>query len=111
MHKKTVFVFALLVGTVALVACGSGESASETAESTETSMSSAVSYPECSARGNPEELAERPSPLTEVAVDYENGVGTLCYGAPSARGREVMGGLVPFGTPWRAGATNLLLCT
>ena len=106
MHKKTVFVFALLVGTVALVACGSGESASETAESTETSMSSAVSYPECSARGNPEELAERPSPLTEVAVDYENGVGTLCYGAPSARGREVMGGLVPFGTPWRAGANE-----
>ena len=43
MHKKTVFVFALLVGTVALVACGSGESASETAESNETSMSSAVS--------------------------------------------------------------------
>src|SRR2546430_13590132 len=30
----------------------------------------------------------------------------LCYSRPSARGRKVMGGLVPFGQPWRLGANE-----
>ncbi len=115
MRKKTAFVLAVFAGTAALVACGSGDSSSETMETAETSMSSTATYPECRIapaterfpeRGTPEELAARPSPLTDVTVDYENGVGTLCYGAPSARGREVIGGLVPFGSPWRAGANE-----
>ena len=111
MHKNTAFVFAMLVGTAALVACSSGDTASEATEAMET----AVTYPECRIapaterfpeRGTPEEVAGRPSPLSGVNLDYENGVGTLCYGAPSARGREVMGGLVPYGNPWRAGANE-----
>lgn len=48
----------------------------------------------------------RPSPLQEVRFTYEGGEGLLCYGAPSARGREIMGGLVPFGQPWRIGANE-----
>ena len=30
----------------------------------------------------------------------------VCYGRPSARGRKIMGGLVPFGEPWRLGANE-----
>jgi hypothetical protein len=30
----------------------------------------------------------------------------LCYGRPSARERQVAGGLVPYGEPWRLGANE-----
>lgn len=48
----------------------------------------------------------RASPLQEVRFSYDGGEGLLCYGAPSARGREVVGGLVPYGAPWRTGANE-----
>lgn len=48
----------------------------------------------------------RPSPLKQLRFSYDGGEGLLCYGAPSARGRDVMGGLVPFGSPWRLGANE-----
>ena len=48
----------------------------------------------------------RPSPLRQVSFTFDGGEGLLCYGAPSARGRKIMGGLVPFGQPWRAGANE-----
>lgn len=54
----------------------------------------------------PEEAANRPSPLRQLSFTYEGGEGLLCYGAPSARGREIMGGLVPYGQLWRAGANE-----
>lgn len=61
----------------------------------------------CFLRGaTPEEAANRPSPLREVRFSYEGGEGLLCHGAPSARGREIMGGLVPYGELWRAGANE-----
>ena len=50
--------------------------------------------------------AARPSPLQDSGVQLASGRPFLCYGAPSARGREVMGGLVPFGEPWRMGANE-----
>jgi hypothetical protein len=31
---------------------------------------------------------------------------TICYGRPYAKGRTVMGDLVPFGQPWRLGANE-----
>ncbi len=49
---------------------------------------------------------ERPSPLRQMHFSYEGGEGLLCYGSPSANGREVFGGLVPFGEPWRLGANE-----
>ena len=60
----------------------------------------------CSVRGSMDEAAERPSPLKTLNISFDGGMGLLCYGAPSARGREVMGGLVPFGSPWRLGANE-----
>ncbi len=48
----------------------------------------------------------RASALEQVSFSYDGGEGLLCYGAPSANGREVVGGLVPFGQPWRLGANE-----
>lgn len=53
-----------------------------------------------------EEAAERTSPLRELRFSYDGGEALLCYGAPSARGREIMGGLVPYAEPWRTGANE-----
>lgn len=52
------------------------------------------------------EAAERPSPLGVVAITMGDHEATLCYGRPSANDRTVMGGLVPFGEPWRTGANE-----
>lgn len=50
--------------------------------------------------------AERPSPMGVVSIPMHGQEATLCYGRPSAKGRAVMGGLVPFGQPWRMGANE-----
>lgn len=54
----------------------------------------------------PEEAAERTSPLRTLSFAFQGGEALLCYSAPSARGREIMGKLVPFGEPWRTGANE-----
>lgn len=53
---------------------------------------------------SPEEAQQRVSPHSRVSFSYDGGEGLLCYGAPSARDREIMGDLVPYGQPWRMGA-------
>ena len=60
----------------------------------------------CWIRGPADKLAERPSPLDSIAVQVGGGSMKLCYSRPSARGRRVMGGLVPFDQPWRLGANE-----
>ena len=52
------------------------------------------------------DLEGRQSPLQELSFSYDGGEGLLCYGAPSARERVVMGELVPYGTVWRLGANE-----
>lgn len=51
-----------------------------------------------------EQAAERASPRDSAAIDLSAGMAKICYGAPSARGRDIMGGLVPYDQPWRGGA-------
>ena len=46
------------------------------------------------------------SPPTSTAVMIEGKKLRVDYGAPSMRGRKVMGGLVPFGEVWCAGAND-----
>ncbi len=46
---------------------------------------------------SPHSLLEQTVGLTEVSIDYSR---------PSVRGREVFGGLVPFGEVWRTGANQ-----
>lgn len=66
----------------------------------------------CRYRGSRAELARRASPLDSVEVTIDGRTVRVCYGRPSAHGRSIMGGLVPFGSPWRLGAnepTRLIL--
>ena len=56
------------------------------------------------ARGNP---ADRPSPLDSAVVSMGDDMVKVCYGAPSANDRELVGGDIhPFGQPWRTGANE-----
>lgn len=82
----------LVVACVALAACSGA----------------AQELPSCFVRGEagPSELAERPSPLDSASVSLGDGALKICYGAPSARGREIVGDLVPFNSPWRGGANE-----
>lgn len=93
---------------VLLVAgCGGGSEAGE-AEMAETAeamdeMEMADAGLACVVMGD---LEGRQSPLQELSFSYEGGEGLLCYGAPSARERVVMGELVPYGEVWRLGANE-----
>jgi hypothetical protein len=60
----------------------------------------------CWFRGNPAQLAQRPSPPESTQVQLGGATVKVCYGAPSANGRQIMGGLVPLGQPWRLGANE-----
>lgn len=56
--------------------------------------------------GTTADAAARPSPLGEVRFTLGGQEALLCYSRPSANGRTVMGGLVPYGEPWRLGANE-----
>ena len=60
----------------------------------------------CTHRGSAADLAKRPSPLDSAQATIEGAVVKVCYGRPSARGRTMLGGELPFGTPWRLGANE-----
>lgn len=64
--------------------------------------------PTCTFRAPPEELAGRASPPDSVIVSLEGAGAKLCYGAPSTRGRTMVGHeeWVPWGQPWRMGANE-----
>ena len=82
---------AIPVLSLALLATACGDTAREAA---------------CWTTSTPEQLAERPSPLDSVMVTLGGAEAKVCYGRPSARGREVMGALVRFGEIWRFGANE-----
>lgn len=50
--------------------------------------------------------ATRRSPLDSVRFEIQGTPVMICYGRPSARGRVIMGDLVPFGSLWRTGANE-----
>lgn len=56
--------------------------------------------------GTTADAAARPSPLSDVRFSLGGQEALLCYSRPSANGRTVMGGLVPYGEPWRLGANE-----
>lgn len=49
---------------------------------------------------------ERKSPKATVKENLAGINLVINYGQPSARGREIFGGLVPYGEVWRAGANE-----
>ena len=60
----------------------------------------------CFVRGSMGEATARQSPLQVTEITLAGETATLCYGSPSARGRTVMGELVPFERRWRLGANE-----
>lgn len=62
--------------------------------------------PGCARPADAAALAARLSPLDSVQVTVAGSVLKVCYGRPSVRGRQVAGGLVPYGQPWRLGANE-----
>jgi hypothetical protein len=102
-------VFALLS---VIAACGGQEAPSNEAE---TGAAPAAEPPpatasagglSCTLQGATlQEAQARVSPHSSLPFNFGSVRALLCYGAPSARGREIMGGLVPYnGEPWRMGA-------
>jgi hypothetical protein len=48
----------------------------------------------------------RASPYASASVSLEGGEAVICYSRPSAREREIFGGLVPLDRFWRTGANE-----
>lgn len=59
----------------------------------------------CTPSGNMP-VAGRQSPYDSVTVNVGGQQLRVCYGRPSAGGREIFGGLVPWGQLWRTGANE-----
>lgn len=51
-------------------------------------------------------LDKRASPLDSVSFTVGQAEVKVCYGRPSAKGRQIFGGLVPYGQLWRTGANE-----
>ena len=51
-------------------------------------------------------LKLRPSPLAITSVRYKDHYVKITYSQPQRKGREIFGGLVPFGKVWRTGANE-----
>jgi hypothetical protein len=58
----------------------------------------------CTHFGSP--LAGRASPLDSVQLVVNGATIKVCYGRPYVKSRVIMGGLVPYGQPWRLGANE-----
>ena len=58
----------------------------------------------CWFQDKPAEVAQRKSPHDSASVAMDGGTVKVCYGRPHQNGRAIMGKLVPYGEPWRAGA-------
>ena len=106
MHRTSPFALALFSALV-VAGCGGGEVEDAAAETPAAEPATTVALEGCFLRGSTaEEAQSRPSPHTELGFVYGDAAGMLCYGAPSAKGRDVMGSLVPYGELWRAGANE-----
>lgn len=53
-----------------------------------------------------DDKSKRPSPPAKVSEKIGNTTITVDYSQPSVKGREIWGGLVPYGKVWRTGANE-----
>lgn len=100
-----------LVVALALAACAPGEGAPDEtmpdeAATAEEEMAAVQEAPACQFRASGEELTGRASPPDSATAEIGGQTARLCYGAPSMRGRQIVGELVPLGQPWRMGANE-----
>jgi hypothetical protein len=61
--------------------------------------------------GNRKVTENNLSPTADTSVTLRGHAVTIEYNAPSARGRQVEGGLVPYGSVWRLGADSATTLT
>ena len=61
--------------------------------------------------GNRRVTDNKQSPTAETSIALGGQAITIEYNAPSARGRAVEGGLIPYGKPWRLGADSATTLT
>jgi hypothetical protein len=94
----------IVTGGLLLAACG-GDSMDEAATS-DMDVAAGDALGCYIAQGTEAEAQERPSPLRRTAFAVGGSDALLCYGAPSARGRDIMGGLLVYGQPERIGANE-----
>ena len=71
-----------------------------------TEPAAAQESPACAFQASGEELVNRASPPDSASVRLDGQAAKICYSSPRARGREIMGELVPYGQPWRMGANE-----
>jgi len=99
---------ALLFTLTAAVACASdSDSAPLPGDDAMVEMAPLVVTAETGcwlARGTVEDAGRRASPRDSASVTLAGGTLQVCYGGPSARERTIIGGLNPYGEPWRMGA-------
>lgn len=60
----------------------------------------------CAPMAGPADLAQRPSPYDSTLITVGARRAQVCYSRPSAKGRVVFGGMVPFDSLWRTGANE-----
>lgn len=53
-----------------------------------------------------EAVTPRPSPLAIISMRYNTSYVKITYSQPHKRGREIFGGIVPYGKVWRTGANE-----
>lgn len=53
-----------------------------------------------------EAIESRPSPLALATMRYKDTYVKITYSQPQKRGREIFGGVVPYGKVWRTGANE-----
>jgi hypothetical protein len=103
---------------VLLVACaGAGtddtaadaDAAAEVAPQTATPPADRAADPvalACAPNTDRSPLEGRASPYDSSLVTVGNAQAKICYNRPSARGRTMLGGELPYGTLWRTGANE-----
>lgn len=60
----------------------------------------------CETQPGSEPLPERTSPFDSTRFTLRGQTAQICYSRPSAKGRIVFGGLLPYGKLWRTGANE-----
>lgn len=60
----------------------------------------------CKPMAEAADVAARPSPYDSVRITIGERTAQVCYSRPSAKGRVVFGGIVPFDSLWRTGANE-----
>ena len=103
--RRVLTLSSVVIGGFLLTAC-TGEEAMDEAASSDMDVAGGDELACYIARGSLAEAQERPSPLRQMEFSVGGHAGLLCYGAPSARGRDIMGGLLVYGQPERIGANE-----